>query len=82
VCPHPYLLAGPASLDEWTLQIPADSFLEVSPDRLLPVATRTVAGHEFDFRTPRAIGATEIDHAFTAVALDDAGRAQLTAIFR
>jgi aldose 1-epimerase len=79
VCPHPYLLAGPAPLDEWTLQIPADSFLEVTPDRLLPVATRTVAGHEFDFRTPRAIGSTKIDHAFTAVAFDNDGCAQLTA---
>ncbi|WP_427132695.1 aldose 1-epimerase family protein [Pseudarthrobacter sp. S9] len=79
VCPHPYLLAGPAPLDEWTLQIPAESFLEVTPDRLLPLATRPVADHEFDFRTPRAIGATEIDHAFTAIAFDDDGRAQLSA---
>ncbi|HBH57531.1 MAG TPA: galactose mutarotase, partial [Arthrobacter bacterium] len=38
VCPHPYLVAGPAPLDEWTLEIPAESFLEVTPDRLLPVA--------------------------------------------
>ncbi|WP_211881390.1 aldose 1-epimerase family protein [Pseudarthrobacter albicanus] len=78
VCPHPYLLAGPAPLDEWTLQIPAGSFLEVTPDRLLPVATRSVVGHALDFRTPRTIGATEIDHAFTAVAFDAGGRAQLT----
>jgi aldose 1-epimerase len=80
VCPHPYLLAGPAPLDEWTLQIPAGSFLDVTPDRLLPVATRTVADHEFDFRTARVIGGTEIDHAFTAVAFDDEGRAQLIAL--
>ena len=73
VCPHPYLLAGPAPLDEWTLQIPADTFLEVTPDRLLPLATRSVAGHEFDFRAPRRIGATEIDHAFTGIAFDDGG---------
>ena len=74
VCPHPYLVAGPAPLDEWTLQIPADSFLEVTPDRLLPVATRTVAGHEFDFRAPRRIGATEIDHAFTGIEFVDRDR--------
>ena len=50
VCPHPYLVAGPAPLDAWTLEMPADCFFEVTPDRLLPVATRPVAGHDFDFR--------------------------------
>ncbi|WP_457972830.1 aldose 1-epimerase family protein [Arthrobacter sp. D1-17] len=68
VCPHPYLVAGPSPLDDWTLEIPADSFLEVTADRLLPKDPRPVAGHEFDFRVPRAIGASEIDHAFTDIA--------------
>ncbi|WP_104061375.1 aldose 1-epimerase family protein [Arthrobacter sp. 4R501] len=79
VCPHPYLLAGPAPLDEWTVGIPAGSFLEVTPDRLLPVATRTVEGHQFDFRAPRAIGGTQIDHAFTDLEFDDGGHAHLIA---
>lgn len=79
VCPHPYLLAGPAPLDEWTVRIPAGSFLEVTPDRLLPVATRTVEGHHFDFRAPRAIGGTQIDHAFTDLEFDDGGHAHLIA---
>ena len=77
VCPHPYLVAGPAPLDEWELQIPADTFLEVTPDRLLPVGLRGVEGHEFDFREPRRLGATEIDHAFTDIRWDDGGRARL-----
>jgi aldose 1-epimerase len=78
VCPHPYLVAGPAPLDEWTLEIPADSFLEASPDRLLPVGTRPVAGHAFDFRSARAIDSTRIDHAFTDLAFDgDGGRARV-----
>lgn len=81
VCPHPYLVAGPAPLDEWTLEIPAGEFLEVTPDRLLPKETRTVEGHEFDFRAPRAIGSTEIDHAFTDIAFDggtsDGGQARV-----
>lgn len=72
VCPHPYLVAGPAPLDDWTLEIPAGSFLEVTPDKLLPKEIRNVAGHQFDFRAPRAIGATEIDHAFTDIAFDGA----------
>lgn len=77
VCPHPYLLAGPAPLDEWILQFPAGKFLEVTPDRLLPVATRPVIGHEYDFRAPRAIGATEIDHAFTDITFGEDGYARL-----
>jgi aldose 1-epimerase len=76
-CPHPYLVAGPARLDEWTLEIPAATFLEVTPDRLLPKETRTVEGHEFDFRSPRRIGATEIDHAFTDLAFDGGGQARV-----
>jgi aldose 1-epimerase len=79
VCPHPYLVAGPAPLDEWTLEVPADEFLDVTPDRLLPVAVRAVDGHEFDFRTSRRIGTTEIDHAFTGMAFDGSGRARLIA---
>ncbi len=70
VCPHPYLVAGSSPLDEWVLEFSADSFLEVTPDRLLPVGTVPVDGHAFDFRSARAIGSTEIDHAFTDIAFD------------
>lgn len=77
VCPHPYLLAGPAPLDEWTLEVPARTFLEVTPDRLLPVTTRPVDGHEYDFRTARVIGATQIDHAFTDIVFDGGGQAHV-----
>ncbi|MFJ4227669.1 aldose 1-epimerase family protein [Paenarthrobacter nicotinovorans] len=70
VCPHPYLVAGSSPLDEWILEAPASSFLEVTPDRLLPVSLEPVEGHEFDFRAARPIGATEIDHAFTDVTFD------------
>lgn len=77
VCPHPYLVAGPAPLDEWILEFPASQFLDVTPDRLLPVGLRTVENHVFDFREARRIGTTEIDHAFTGIAFDASGRAQL-----
>jgi aldose 1-epimerase len=79
VCPHPYLVAGPAPLDEWTLEVPASGFLEVTRDRLLPLALRSVDGHEFDFRTPKIIGTTEIDHAFTGIDFADDGRARILA---
>jgi aldose 1-epimerase len=77
VCPHPYLVAGPAPLENWILEAPATSFLEVTPDRLLPKGTRSVAGHEFDFRAGQAIGAIEIDHAFTDIAFDGDGQARV-----
>ncbi|MEA5456769.1 hypothetical protein SPF06_18755 [Sinomonas sp. JGH33] len=75
VCPHPYLVAGASPLDALELEIPAERFLEVTPDRLPPVEQRRVEGHDFDFWTPRAIGATEIDHAFTGIGFDADGEA-------
>ncbi|WP_138444748.1 aldose 1-epimerase family protein [Sinomonas susongensis] len=77
VCPHPYLVAGESPLDSWELELPAEQFLEVTPDRLLPLAERAVEGHEFDFRRPRRIGGTEIDHAFTGIAFDAQGTARM-----
>ncbi|WP_369046288.1 aldose 1-epimerase family protein [Sinomonas sp. P10A9] len=77
VCPHPYLVGGPHALDAWVLEVPAERFLEVSPDRLLPVGLWDVAGHAFDFTTARVIGATAIDHAFTGIRFDAAGTAQV-----
>lgn len=78
ICPHPYLLAGPAPLDEWTLEFSADTFLAADPERRLPLGPQPVRGHAFNFRTPRPIGATKIDNAFTGLGFDDAGRARLT----
>jgi aldose 1-epimerase len=75
VCPHPYLVAGSAPLDEWTLELPAREFLAVSPDRLLPEGVHPVDCHEFDFRTPRRLGTTRIDHAFTGITRNGEGRA-------
>lgn len=79
VCPHPYLLAGPAPLDEWFVTIPAAEFLEVTPDRLLPIAVHPVAGHAFDFRDGRVLGNTTIDHAFTGIIREFGGRAAVRA---
>ena len=61
---HPYLRAGSATVDSATLRIPADTVLQ-SNDRGLPVGSEPVEGSEFDFRAPRPIGATVLDHAFT-----------------
>lgn len=77
VCPHPYLVAGPAPLDQWTLEFGAAEYLAVTPDRLLPLELQPVDGHAFDFRTAKAIGAAEMDHAFTRIATDAAGASEL-----
>jgi aldose 1-epimerase len=76
--PHPYLSAGPGRVDDWTLTLPAASYLEVTDDRLIPVATHPVEEHAaFDFREAKSIGDVFIDHAFTA--LDrEAGTATVT----
>ena len=66
--PHPYLVAGPGRVDDWTLRLPASEVLTVTPDRLSPVSVEPVAQHpEWDFRGPRPIGDVFIDHAFTAL---------------
>ncbi|MBG6215212.1 aldose 1-epimerase [Cryobacterium sp. CAN_C3] len=77
VCPHPYLSAGDTPLDDWTLTIPADRVLEATPDRLLPIGVVDVADGVFDFRAPRVLGTTEIDHAFTGIIRDSSGSATL-----
>ena len=78
VCPHPYLRAGHSALDTWTLTLPAEEFLQVSPDRLLPLALENVDDGSFDFRQPREIGSTEVDHAFTGIIRDENGLASVT----
>jgi aldose 1-epimerase len=68
--PHPYLVAGPGHVDDWTLDLPAAEVLAVTPDRLIPTGLRPVGGEDaqrFDFREARQIGAVELDHAYTAL---------------
>lgn len=77
--PHPYLRAGDAPLDEWTLSLPASTVLLVTDDRLAPTGLAPVErdAERFDFREPRAIGHVEIDHAYTDVERDDDGFARV-----
>ncbi|PZE57267.1 galactose mutarotase [Curtobacterium sp. MCPF17_001] len=75
--PHPYLVAGAGTVDDWTLTLPAAEVLEVTEDRLIP--TELVPVHdEFDLRRPTAIGARFIDHAFTGFDRDAEGTATIT----
>ena len=73
---HPYLVAGPGHVDDWTLELPATQVLEVTADRLSPVALTSVetpATAHFDFRQAKQLGSVFIDHAYTGLVRDDDG---------
>jgi aldose 1-epimerase len=79
---HPYVAAGPlapSSVDAWSLELPADEVLRVSPDRLLPVGLEKVDDGDgtLDFRTPRLITGTVLNHAFTGLHRDADGFAHV-----
>ena len=62
---HTYLVAGALlKNNELFLQIPADQFLEVDAERLLPITLQPVAGTNFDFIDSKKISDLFIDHAF------------------
>jgi aldose 1-epimerase len=69
---HPYLKLGTGRVDPLILRIPARSVLR-SNERALPVGKDPVDGTPFDFRQPRQIGGTKLDHAFTDLDRDPDG---------
>jgi aldose 1-epimerase len=78
--PHPYLVAGDGHVDDWTLALPASTVLSVTADRLIPTGLADVAAESdgtLDFRIPRRIGDTFIDHAFTDLQRDPRGLAEV-----
>ena len=70
---HPYLLAG-GGVGGCVLTLDAATYVETD-ERGLPRGRKPVAGSAYDFRTPRPIGDTELDHAFTDLTRDEHGRA-------
>jgi aldose 1-epimerase len=72
---HPYLCAGSGVVNDWSLQLPAASVLAVTPDRLIPLELHSVTevASQFDFRRPRLIADTFLDHAFTDLSADPDG---------
>jgi len=62
---HTYLVAGAlVKNNESFLQIPADQFLEVDAERLLPIKLQPVVGTNFDFIHSKKVSDLFIDHAF------------------
>jgi aldose 1-epimerase len=73
---HPYLTAGSARVDATILSVPAATVLR-SDRRGIPTGRAPVDGTEYDYRRPRPIGATQLDHCFTDLVRDDDGVARV-----
>jgi len=73
---HPYLRAGPATVDEVVLQLPASTVLRANENGI-PAGSGPVDGTVHDFRRPRLIGDTVLDHAFTDLERGDDGVARV-----
>lgn len=71
---HPYLTLGEDRVDELELTVPADTYLTVDPDRLLPTGAEPVSGTGQDFREGRLVGEARLDTTFTGLALGDQDR--------
>lgn len=74
---HPYFTSGPVPVDDVTLRIDATKYLEVTPDRMLPVGIGEVAGTPYDFAGGRAVGGEQLDDAYTEVGRVAVGDAEL-----
>ncbi len=72
---HPYLTAGSAALDEWELTLPATQWLPLDQRGIPSGPVQDIAGTGGDFRQPRAIGGTRLDHAFTGLLRESDGHA-------
>jgi len=72
---HPYFVGGAGLVDDWALELPATHYLDVDEELLRPRGLQPVQGSPLDFRTPRTIGTTQIDNAYTGIAFDESGHA-------
>jgi aldose 1-epimerase len=73
---HPYLTLGTPTVDSIVLQAPGRTVLHFD-ERGLPLDAGPVEGTEYDFREPRAIGATKLDNAYTNLERGTDGRARV-----
>ena len=75
---HPYLTAGPETVDGAILHVPAHHTLDLD-DRGLPTGALTpVEGSDRDFTTSRFVGPTVLDTAYTSLERDADGKARAT----
>ena len=74
---HPYLTVASGRVDDAVLHVPAATVLEAD-ERGIPVGAGSVEAAGVDFRKPRPIGATRLDHCFTDLERGEDGRARVT----
>ena len=74
--PHPWLIADGGPEEGWELELPAGRVLRTD-ESLAPTTLEPVDGTPFDFRVPRPLAATVLDEAFTGLAADAGGIAQV-----
>lgn len=74
---HPYFTVGTPTVDTAILTVPAETML-ITDANGIPTGTAPVADTEFDFRTPRAIGNTVLDTAYTKLTPGENGQARVT----
>lgn len=73
---HPYLAVAETSVDSLILVVPGATVLR-SDERGIPVGRLAVDETQYDFRRPRQIGTTVLDHAFTDLERGEDGRARV-----
>jgi aldose 1-epimerase len=74
---HPYLTVGTPTVDSLILRAPGRTVLR-SDERGIPIDAGSVEGTACDFRRPRAIATTRLDHAFTDLERDEDGLARVS----
>lgn len=72
---HPYLAVADPGIDDCELTVPASQWQPVDGQLLPDGPPQDVAGTEFDFRAPRKLAGTALDHAFTGLSRDGDGLA-------
>ena len=70
---HPYLTVRAPSVDDCELTLPAAQWLPLDERGIPSGPPSPVDGTEYDFRKPRVIGATQLDHALTGLDTDGDG---------
>jgi aldose 1-epimerase len=73
---HPYLTLGTPAVDSLVLSAPGGTVL-ITDERGIPRGREPVDGTPYDFRRPREIGATKLDHAFADLVRGEDGRARV-----
>ncbi|GAB3864760.1 aldose 1-epimerase family protein [Nocardioides maradonensis] len=73
---HPYLRAGEGPVDDWELEIAAQSYLRTDPERLLPISRGPIEEIMLD-DDPDVIGGLVLNHAVTDLDRDTDGRAHV-----